>query len=225
MLILGGIVMLSQRLKSARTRSKLTQEELAAKVNTTKGTISNYENGHSTPSNEMLVLLSDALDISTDYLLGRTEKYNVGDDTTTNYKISFHQAAQINEILGRKKITSSNFRNELGMSEDEYFEFRGGNDFRITENQAKTIEKILGIPKEKFKILSSEVIVAGKEISLSEEDLLLFNELKKHPIMFHDLASDPEKKVKELIRLYKMKQMFLEEDEEEYEDGFGELED
>lgn len=66
--------MLSQRLKSARNRLKLTQEVLANKVNTTKATISNYENGHSTPSNEMLVLLSDVLEISTDYLLGKTDK-------------------------------------------------------------------------------------------------------------------------------------------------------
>lgn len=68
-------------------------------------------------------------------------------------------------------------------------------------------------------------VVAGKEITLSEEELKLFNELKKHPVLFHDLASDPEQKVKELIKLYKMKKMFLEEDEEEYGDGFGELED
>ncbi|MET1032229.1 helix-turn-helix domain-containing protein, partial [Domibacillus tundrae] len=40
----------------------------------TKGTISNYENGHSTPSNEMLKDLADILDTTTDYLLGRTNK-------------------------------------------------------------------------------------------------------------------------------------------------------
>ena len=63
--------MLSKRLRTARTKAKLTQEELGRKVNTTKGTISNYENGHSTPSNEMLLLLSNALNTTTDYLLGR----------------------------------------------------------------------------------------------------------------------------------------------------------
>lgn len=141
--------MLSQRLKKARTRSKLTQEELAAKVNTTKGTISNYENGHSSPSNEMLVLLSDALEVTTDYLLGKTE------NTTTKNKIT----------------------------------------------------------------------VAGQEINLSEEEIILFNELKKHPIMFHDLASDPGKKVKQLIKLYKMQQILSDEDEEEYGEGFGDFED
>lgn len=64
--------MLSHRLKVARKTKKLTQEQLAVKVQTTKGTISNYENGHSTPSNEMLVLLAKTLNVTTDYLLGNT---------------------------------------------------------------------------------------------------------------------------------------------------------
>ncbi|WII37985.1 helix-turn-helix domain-containing protein [Paenibacillus thiaminolyticus] len=51
----------------------MTQEGLAVKVNTTKGTISNYENGHSTPPNESLVAIADVLVTTTDYLLGRTD--------------------------------------------------------------------------------------------------------------------------------------------------------
>jgi transcriptional regulator with XRE-family HTH domain len=69
----GGTLMLSERLKIARKMNKLTQEGLAKKVKTTKGTISNYENEHSSPSNEMLNDLADALEVSTDYLLGRTD--------------------------------------------------------------------------------------------------------------------------------------------------------
>ncbi|EJS72935.1 helix-turn-helix domain-containing protein [Bacillus cereus] len=65
--------MLTQRLKEARKAQKLTQEELAKKVNATKGTISNYENGHSTPSNEMLKDLANILKVTTDYLLGRQD--------------------------------------------------------------------------------------------------------------------------------------------------------
>lgn len=68
----GSDIMLSHRLKVARKTKKLTQEQLAVKVQTTKGTISNYENGHSTPSNEMLVLLAKTLNVTTDYLLGNT---------------------------------------------------------------------------------------------------------------------------------------------------------
>lgn len=65
--------MLTHRLKVARKNKKLTQEQLAKLVRTTKGTISNYENGYSTPSNDMLVLLAKSLDTSTDYLLGNDE--------------------------------------------------------------------------------------------------------------------------------------------------------
>lgn len=68
--------MLSQRIRLARKEKKLTQEQLASKIQTTKGTISNYENGYSTPSNEMIILLADTLGVSADYLLGRTDEPN-----------------------------------------------------------------------------------------------------------------------------------------------------
>lgn len=76
--------MLTQRLKAARKLAKLTQEGLAKRVNTTKATISNYENGHSTPSNDMLSALADVLHVSTDYLLGRTD----APDLSNNKKYS-----------------------------------------------------------------------------------------------------------------------------------------
>jgi transcriptional regulator with XRE-family HTH domain len=63
----------SERLVEWRKKRNLTQEQLAQKVNTTKGTISNYENGHSAPPHETLVSIADVLNISTDYLLGRTD--------------------------------------------------------------------------------------------------------------------------------------------------------
>lgn len=64
------IKVLAKRLRQARKNKKLTQEQLAHLVKTTKGTISNYENEYSTPSNEMLKDLAKALDVTTDYLLG-----------------------------------------------------------------------------------------------------------------------------------------------------------
>lgn len=72
---------------------------------------------------------------------------------------------------------------------------------------------------------SSIVSVAGQEISLTPEEVKIFEELKKHPILFHDLATDPEKKVKELIKLQKMKKLFLDEGEENQGNGFGDIED
>jgi transcriptional regulator with XRE-family HTH domain len=61
-----------ERLVQLRKSKGLTQEELGLKVNSTKGTISNYENGHSSPPGEALVLIANILNTTTDYLLGRT---------------------------------------------------------------------------------------------------------------------------------------------------------
>jgi len=65
--------MFQKRLKIARKNKKYTQEELAELVTTTKATISNYENGYSTPSIDMLLLLSSKLDVSVDFLLGNDD--------------------------------------------------------------------------------------------------------------------------------------------------------
>ncbi|MGG1291412.1 helix-turn-helix transcriptional regulator [Bacillus smithii] len=70
--------MIPERLRKARKEKKLTQEQLAKMVKTTKGTISNYENGYSSPSNEMLKDLAEVLGVTADYLLGTD--LNIKDD-------------------------------------------------------------------------------------------------------------------------------------------------
>ncbi|MGI2296473.1 helix-turn-helix domain-containing protein [Paenibacillus sp. GXUN7292] len=63
----------SKRLQQARKNKGYTQQDLADTVNTKKTTISNYETGYSTPSNKMIVELANALDVTTDFLLGRID--------------------------------------------------------------------------------------------------------------------------------------------------------
>ncbi|BDG81312.1 MULTISPECIES: helix-turn-helix domain-containing protein [Bacillus] len=114
--------MLSKRLKLIRKRRGLTQTGLASKVKTTKGTISNYENGHSTPSNEMLRDLADALDTTTDYLLGRTDidtnvsrtvSYSESDiETDPDLQIAFREASDFSEENRKQAIDFINYLKE-----------------------------------------------------------------------------------------------------------------
>ncbi|MGG0619695.1 helix-turn-helix transcriptional regulator [Bacillus altitudinis] len=105
--------MLSKRLKSVRKNKGLTQEELAKRVKTTKGTISNYENGHSTPSNEMLKDLADALNTTTDYLLGRTENISTEqveyDFNDPDLQIAFKDASDFSEEARKQTIDFINY--------------------------------------------------------------------------------------------------------------------
>lgn len=68
---------LPQRLQDRRNQLKLTQQELATiTTNLTAAWISHYECGRRKPSIEHLSALADALQTTTDYLLGRTTNIN-----------------------------------------------------------------------------------------------------------------------------------------------------
>ena len=109
--------MLGDRLKQARKAANLTQEGLANKVETTKGTISNYENGHSTPSNDMLVLLANTLNTTTDYLLGRADStstyHKAGISDSVFADLNDYQKEVVDFILSRENLFFKNKPEDL----------------------------------------------------------------------------------------------------------------
>lgn len=116
--------MLSIRLKAARKALKLTQEELAKKVKTTKGTISNYENGHSTPSNEMLIDLSNALHTTTDYLLGKSISPNEKKEIEENYYDSLSEINKLVKEFGIEQFGFFDIDKWKNLSPDDLDEIR-----------------------------------------------------------------------------------------------------
>ncbi|ACX51844.1 transcriptional regulator, XRE family [Ammonifex degensii KC4] len=63
---------LGLRIKFARLRKGLTQAELAQKLNVHPETLGKYERGTNRPDAETLRKLADILEVSTDFLVGRT---------------------------------------------------------------------------------------------------------------------------------------------------------
>lgn len=61
---------ISQRLRSARINSRLSQIQLAEKVGVSDKTISGYESGRIEPPLSKLKLISKTLNISINYLIG-----------------------------------------------------------------------------------------------------------------------------------------------------------
>ncbi len=60
-------------LQNLRTERGIFQKELATALHLSVGTVSNYEEGVSSPDLEMLCRIADYFQVSTDYLLGRTQ--------------------------------------------------------------------------------------------------------------------------------------------------------
>lgn len=69
----GVSVRIGKRIIAARERLGLSREECAAKVGVSYWALSKYETDERTPSPEILARLVDALKVSFDYLLGRTD--------------------------------------------------------------------------------------------------------------------------------------------------------
>lgn len=66
----------SERVLEARTALKRSQEDVVEAIGSSKGYLSNIENGYSYPSLDRAVALANTLGVSLDYLCGREEYLN-----------------------------------------------------------------------------------------------------------------------------------------------------
>lgn len=64
----------AERLKEARNLNHVKQREMAEYLQIGLRSYQNYEGGQREPDFKTLVALADFLDVSTDYLLGRTNR-------------------------------------------------------------------------------------------------------------------------------------------------------
>ena len=82
-----------KRLKELRKEANLTQTKLGEIIGLSGRTIGNYESGDRDPDNETLKKIADYFEVTTDYLLGRTnQKYFRADET-----ISFHSKGKLSD--------------------------------------------------------------------------------------------------------------------------------
>ena len=65
---------LGERLKLCRKSNQLTLEQIGNQLGVTKTTVSRWEKGNRLPDIPALLALADYFDVSTDYLLGRTDE-------------------------------------------------------------------------------------------------------------------------------------------------------
>lgn len=70
---ISEVNMFANILKTLRIENKLSQEELAKKIGSNQRQISKWENGIIEPNINQLKAIADEFQISTDYLIGRSD--------------------------------------------------------------------------------------------------------------------------------------------------------
>lgn len=91
--------MLSENIKAIRKAKGLSQEELAAKLNVVRQTISKWEQGLSVPDSDLLIAIAQALETPVSTLLGETVTEPEADDLAAIAQ----KLERINVQLARQK--------------------------------------------------------------------------------------------------------------------------
>ena len=64
-----------KRIKELLVKNGISQKELADRLHVGRTTLCEWLNNHNEPSMQTIVDIANIFDVSTDYLLGRTEDY------------------------------------------------------------------------------------------------------------------------------------------------------
>ena len=93
--------MLNENIKAFRESKGLSQQELAVKLNVVRQTVSKWEQGRSVPDSDMLISLSEVLEIPVSTLLGET----VIETEVDGLKAISEKLEVINLQLAQRKAT------------------------------------------------------------------------------------------------------------------------
>lgn len=72
----------AERLRAARELRKMSQSDLAERTGLMPSAVSHFETGRRSPSFANLKALSDALKVTTDYLIGRSDSMEVSNSVS-----------------------------------------------------------------------------------------------------------------------------------------------
>ncbi len=96
---------LGKRLKKLRAEKGITQKELAAIIKVPRDTVANWEVSRGTPNIETISDIASYFDVSTDYLLGRTDdpspkdRQHVNDDEALDYLDELHKRPEMKTLF------------------------------------------------------------------------------------------------------------------------------
>lgn len=168
----------AERLFKAREDRHLTQQELADKLHITRQCLSRYENGEREVKASVLLDIANILNVSTDYLLGRTDCKTTDTDK-----------AGAAEYLGLSEKSVENIRNVT--EKYEHFNFLFESD---------RFEKIIEL-LDAIKDASVDYQVFTNTIVDNEEEFCRNYPLNNEEFIGDEIYSDTELVIKDIRRL------------------------
>ncbi|MEJ9220341.1 helix-turn-helix domain-containing protein [Paenibacillus glucanolyticus] len=173
---------LGSRIKEYRKKRGYTQSQMASQLNMTEANFSSYERDKSTPPGDKVSKIASILNVSTDYLLGKTQ-----DPTPSNYFIfNFNEDGE-NESLEIRELSEKERQARKIMLVEGLIDEQINQLSKKSNNDAKLIvDELINLRKlytnwasnkyrtDLLKCLDndSDLSYNGVPISQSEKDLI-----------------------------------------------------
>jgi len=97
-------MIIGERVKQARINKNYTQEDLGNIIGVSKVSVCGYETGNRTPTMSMFLKLSEALDVSVDYLLGNDIKAVCENEEDYTIMVAKEDLAILKELKEYKNL-------------------------------------------------------------------------------------------------------------------------
>lgn len=95
--------LIGTRINTALADRKITQKELADYLEVKPNVISYFCSGERTPNTEQIIMIAEYLNISTDYLLGRTKSQSIKDKMRAAVDVTGLSDEAINKLVSLKQ--------------------------------------------------------------------------------------------------------------------------
>ncbi|MCR2043229.1 helix-turn-helix domain-containing protein [Anaerosalibacter massiliensis] len=91
--------MFGDRIKEERTLKQMTQKELSKFLGVSPSTVGMYEQNRRQPDSETIIKLSEIFNVSTDYLLGRTDIKNPENEDKEMKRLANKEIKSVEDAL------------------------------------------------------------------------------------------------------------------------------
>lgn len=168
--------MIGRRIKELRTENELTQQELAKILNVSSMSISFYENGQRKPDSEFIIACSRLFNVSTDYLLGKTNTKRIQREERIG--VFSKRLKRVRELKG---ISQRQAAEDLNISPQNLSYYENGRDagydllIRMARYYNVTVEYLIGASP----VMQRENIDINKDIGLNDKTINLLRQRNK----------------------------------------------
>jgi len=135
------------RLRYIRKKRKLTQEQLAEKASIIRTMICRYESENQIPTVEVLVKLANALEVSIDYLLGRTKMEDI-------YRHPINEDGLNGTLITTDPAPSPERRNEV--TSEAKHAIQSKHTLHLSKDMPSTPEELEAFVRDLMKRMSNQ---------------------------------------------------------------------